>query len=209
MSDHAKDGDIVIPYVKAAPHQTSRRKGSRRMVRGGLVGMLSLLLCVGCAVTTMIVTEGGTTFTSERYRFSVAVPEGDFHRVSASDTILTLTDRNTGVSMTIRATKDRYAHMEEPPSLEYIARHLFFYVEDKVIESLTSITLAGEGGEIPAVFIRLSGTFEETPLVFFACVSRYGGYVYDLVLWSPPRYAEEGLSVFEALVGSFMFLDGR
>ncbi|MBN1881143.1 MAG: hypothetical protein JW885_03130 [Deltaproteobacteria bacterium] len=208
MSDHTKDGDNVIPNVKTASHEESGRNSRRRRVRGGFVFLLSFLLCVGCAVTTMIVTDGGT-FTSERYRFTLTIPEDDFERVSASDTILTLTDRGTGVSMMIRASKDRYAHMDEPPTLEYIARHLFFYVEDKVIESLTSATLAGESGGVPAVFIRLRGTFEETPLVFFASVSRYGGYVYDLVLWSPPRYAEESRSVFEAVVDGFMFLDGR
>jgi hypothetical protein len=171
--------------------------------------LLAILLMSGCVTMTTLVMTDGKTLTSNRYRFSVTIPEGGFERITASDTIVTLTDRDTGVSMTIRASKDRYAHMEDPPSLEYIARHLFFYVEDKVVESIASATLAGEGGRVPAVFIRLSGTFEDTPLVFFASVSRYGGYIYDLVLWSPPRHAEESLSVFEALVDGFLFLDER
>jgi len=208
MSDHTRNGDIVTVYVKTALLHRLRRNGRRRTMRMIAGCVLAALLCVGCAVTTLIVSDGGT-LTSERYRFSVTIPENGFERIAVSDTILTLTDRGTGVSMTIRASKDRYAHMEDPPSLEYIARHLFFYVEDKVVESISSVTLAGETGRVPAVFIRLSGTFEETPLVFFAYVSRYGGYIYDLVLWSPPRHAEESLSLFEALIDGFTFLDGR
>lgn len=208
MFDHRNSGDRVISYVKAALFRRSGRGGRRWTVRGGIACALAVLLCVGCAMTTLIVSDS-RTLTSERYRFSVTLPDSGFERVAASDTIVTLTDRETGVSMTIRASKDRYAHMKEPPSLEYVARQLFFYVEDKVVESLTSTTLAGEAGGVPAVFIRLSGTFEETPLVFFAYVSRYGGYIYDLVLWSPPRYAEESLSVFEGLADGFMFLNGR
>jgi len=208
MSDHTKNGDIVTSYVKTALFRRSRRHSHHWTMKGAVAFVLAALFCVGCAMTTLIVTDG-RTLTSEGYRFSVTIPGDDFERVAASNTIVTLTDRGTGVSMTIRASKDRYAHMEEPPSLEYVARHLFFYVEDKVVESLTSATLAGEAGGVPAVFIRLNGTFEETPLVFFAYVSRYGGYIYDLVLWSPPRYAEESLSVFEALVDGFIFLDRR
>jgi hypothetical protein len=208
MSDHTKGGDIVTAHVKIAPCRRSGRKARWSAAGGVFVGLLAVLLCAGCAVTTMIVTDG-KTLCSERYRFSMTIPENGFERISVSDTILTLTDRETGVSMTIRASKDRYAHMDDPPCLEYVARHLFISVEDKVVESITSLTLAGETGDVPAVFIRLSGTFEETPLVFFACVSRYRGYVYDLVLWSPPRLAEESLSVFEALVDGFLFLDGR
>jgi len=175
----------------------------------GIACLLAIALVSGCVTMTTLVVTDGKILTSDRYRLSVKIPENGFERIAASDTIVTLTDRDTGVSMTIRASKDRYAHMEDPPSLEYIARHLFFYVEDKVVESIASATLAGEGERVPAVFIRLSGTFEETPLVFFAYVARNGGYIYDLVLWTPPRHAEESLSVFETLADGFLFLDER
>jgi len=198
----------VTAFVKTAPYRRSSRDARRSAAGWVIAGLSAVLLCAGCAVTTMTVTDGGN-ISSERYRFSVTLPDNGFERVAASDTIVTLTDRETGVSMTIRASRDRYAHMDDPPSLEYLARHLFIDVEDRVIESIMSAALAGETGDVPAAIIKLSGVVEETPLVFFACVSRYKGYVYDLVLWSPPRFEEEGLAAFEALIDGFLFLDGR
>lgn len=166
----------------------------RRVIPLGLL----FLFVVGCAHGSIV----NSTFISDDYRFSVALPGAPYERILPKDALIALTDPQTGVSAAIVASPDPYSGAtNQEKALDYIARDLFFFLTKKEYRVFEDTTLDGA----PAKHVILTGIQDEKELVFSAYVARYDGAVYDIVLWCEPQHFDKASAIFQEMVDTFKF----
>ena len=87
----------------------------------------------------------------------------------------------------------------EPGELPWVARHLFFGLRDRQVESRETVSLGGE----PAVRTRLRARLDGAPVAVEAVTVRATDCLYDFVYVAPPAAAAAGRPDFEAFLHSW------
>jgi hypothetical protein len=156
------------------------------------------LILTGCAHGRVV----GSTFISDDYRFSVALPGPPFEEIPPKGTLVAFSDPATGASIAVSASPDvrPRGDVKEVPLL-FVARELFISIDKK--EYLVSEQATIDG--VDAWHLEVRGVSEGVPLVFSAYVTRYYGTIYDLVFWSRPGGYERASGAFIEMVKSFRF----
>jgi hypothetical protein len=168
-----------------------------------LIAVLTLLLAVTLSACTALPGRvSGRTLISERYGFSLKIPDGDFEAKYTKDIPLIFINPDTGATVTVTVSDDRYGGAKSTDAaLQYIAKGLFFYVkEKKYIESLK----ASLGG-IDAWYLKLSGEYKGKPFMFSTYVARHDKKIYDVTLFSSPEDFEVSHVIFSEIAKSFKF----
>ncbi|MBN1574169.1 MAG: hypothetical protein JW984_13310 [Deltaproteobacteria bacterium] len=169
-----------------------------------LLILISAVFLSACMVLPGRVS--GNAIVSERYDFSLDIPDCDFEAKYAKDIPLIFINPETGATVTVTVSDDVYGGKmsgDGDLALEYIARGLFLYVKNKkYIESRKS-TLGGD----EAWHLKLSGEFKEVPLIFSTYVSRHNKKIYDVTLFSSPEDFDSSYVLFTKIVDSFKFKD--
>jgi len=167
--------------------------------------ILALIVSLSaCGITTGRVA--GTTLISDRYDFRLDLPVGDFEAKHARDIPLILFNPETGATITVTVSEDRY-HLEKGKEigLRYVARGLFLYVKEKKYLKSYAATLGG----IDAWYLELSGKMSDVSLIFSVYVVRHDKKIYEITLFTPPGDFEKSYETFNKIVMSFKFTDGR
>ncbi len=167
--------------------------------------ILTLIISLSaCGITTGRVA--GTTLISDRYDFRLDLPVGDFEAKHARDIPLILFNPETGATITVTVSEDRY-HLEKGKKigLRYVARGLFLYVKEKKYLKSRAATLGG----VDDWYLELSGKMSDVPLIFSVYVARHNKMIYDLTLFAPPGDFEKSYETFNGIVLSFKFTGGR
>ena len=164
--------------------------------------LLPVVFLFACAVLPGRVS--GDTLVSERYNFSLDIPDGDFEAKYTNDIPLIFINPETGATITVTVSDDVYGGGKDGElALEYIARGLFFYVKNKKYLESRKATLGG----IDAWYLKLSGEFEGVPMIFSTYVVRHNKKIYDVTLFSSPEDFESSYVLYMKIVDSFKFKD--
>lgn len=161
--------------------------------------LLVFLFVTGCVHTGV----SGGSFVSEKYGFKANIPNESFKVVNARGTVLTLMDEESGTSIAVTVTDDKYIADDEGNLLLYLARGLFIYIDNKDYLTSEEYELSG----VPAWHLELSGEAEGVPLIFSCYVARKDGRIYDIVMWSSPDNFERAKETLSDMIGSFEFLE--
>ena len=169
------------------PQESPPIPAHRKLLAALLVG---LSLSAGCGGRLV---DGVYRAPDDRYR--VQAPPAPWVATSLkSDEVVF---RNPGLQAAIAVLS--HCTDPEPGALSWVARHLFFGLRDREVESQEMGSLRGE----PAVRTRLRARLDGAPVVVEALTVRGGGCLYDLVYVAPPATAAAGRPDFETFVQSW------
>ncbi len=168
-----------------------------RSLRFAPISLLFLFI-FGCVHTGVV----GDSFVSEKLGFKTKIPEEPFKVINIRGTVLTLIDEESGTSIAVTVTDEKYGQGDKEVGLLYLARGLFIYIDNK--DYLVSED--SELGGAPAWHVELSGKAEGVSLMFSAYVVRKNRRIYDIVMWSPPDSFQRAKEILLDMVENFEFL---
>lgn len=87
----------------------------------------------------------------------------------------------------------------EPGALPWVARHLFWGVQDRRIRERAPLVLRGAAG----LRTRLTGRLDGAPVEVEGVTVRHGGCLFDFAYVAPPAAFERGRADFEAFLAGF------
>jgi hypothetical protein len=158
--------------------------------------MAALLTVSACAVGT--VRDG--VYHDPRRRFTVRVPAGRWEPLTLDGAALSFRAPDLNAGMGLRVDCDR----PEPGPVSSVARHLFFGLQDKQVETRERVAVPGADG----VRTRLRARLDDRPVIVDGVTLRHGECLYDFVYVAPPQRFEEGRADFDAFFRSWTLVLG-
>ncbi|MEJ2068425.1 MAG: hypothetical protein P8Y09_10900 [Deltaproteobacteria bacterium] len=144
----------------------------------------------------------GRTLISEKYGFTLEIPEGDFEAKYTKDIPLIFINPDTGATITVTVSDDKNGGVKSTDAaLHYIAKGLFFYVKEKEYLESKKASL----GDLDAWYLKLTGKYKGKPYIFSTYVVRHNKKIYDVTLFSSPGDFEGSCVLFMKIVNSFKF----
>lgn len=153
--------------------------------------MAALLTVSACATAT--IRDG--TYHDPQGRFAVRVPPAPWQPVSLDGAALSFRapDLDAGIGLRVDCGSP------EPGPLPSVARHLFFGLPDKRVETREGIVLADAAG----VRTRLRARLEDRPVEVDGVTVRRGACLYDFFYVAAPQRFEAGRPAFDAFIESW------
>ena len=148
-------------------------------------------LATGCASGRII----GDTYRDAESGFQVRLPPAPWQLRSLDGAAVSF------VSLELRAGMALQVHCgdAEPGQLTWVARHLFFGLQDTNIQDRDTIQVL----DSTAVRTRLRGRLDDQPVEVEAVTFRRDGCLYDFTYVAPPNVFPQGRDDFEAFVQSW------
>lgn len=162
---------------------------------GLLLGIVSL--APGCAAGRIV----GDTFRDPENGFQVRLPPGPWRLQSLDGATLSFVSPALRAGMALRVD----CSSPEPGELPWVARHLFFGLQETHIQGSETVRL----GDAMAVRTRLRARLDGTPVEVEGVTFRRSGCLYDFIYVAPPATFPQGRPDFETFVQSWMPLSER
>ncbi len=171
-----------------------------RTVRTWLLGgiLLSIVsLAAGCATGRIV----GETYRDPENGFQVRLPPAAWQLRSLDGAALSFTSPELRAGMALRVD----CRTAEPGELPWVARHLFFGLQDMHIQEGETERLH----DALAVRTRLRARLDDQPVEAEGVTVRRAGCLYDFIYVAPPAGFPQGRPDFEAFVQSWTPLAER
>lgn len=158
-------------------------------VLGGiLLGIVSL--AAGCATGRIV----GDTYRDSENGFQVRLPPPPWQLRSLDGATLSFVSPELRAGMALRVD----CNSAEPGELPWVARHLFFGLQDADIQGQDTIRVL----DVEAVRTRLRARLGNQPVEVEGVTFRRTGCLYDFTYVAPPTVFPQGRADFEAFVQS-------
>jgi len=162
---------------------------------GILLGIASLVM--GCATGRIV----GETYSDPENRFQVRVPPVAWQLRSLDGATLSFASPELRAGMALRVD----CRTPEPGELPWVARHLFFGLQDPHIQGRERLRLHDAIAELT----RLRARLDDQPVEVEGVTFRRAGCLYDFIYVAPPAAFPQGRADFEAFVQSWTPLAER
>lgn len=186
----------MFTHGRSFSWRTLRIPTLRRWLLGGLL-LATLSLAAGCATARVV----GDTYQDLKNGFEVRLPPPGWLPRPLDGAALSFAAAELGAAMALLVD----CHTPEPGELPWVARHLFFGLEDKRIQERDTVRLHGT----IAVRTRLHARLDDAPMEVEGVTFRRAGCLYDFIYAATPAAFPEGRPVFEAFVESWAPLPER
>jgi hypothetical protein len=160
-----------------------------RLLRGLLLG--TLLLLAGCATGRIT----GETYRDFDHGYEVRLPPVTWIPRQLEHATLSFESPQLKAGMALLTD----CRTPEPGELLWVARHLFFGLQEKRIHEQESIRLHDAGG----IRTRLQARLDEVPVEVEGVTIRRAGCLYDFIYVAPPATFPQGRLDFEGFVKSW------
>jgi len=160
-----------------------------RLLRGLLLG--ALLLLAGCATGPI----AGETYRDFDRRYEVRLPPATWIPRNLDTATLSFGSPELGAGMALLTD----CRAPESGELLWVARHLFFGLQERRIREQESIRLHDAVG----IRTRLQARLDEVPVEVEGVTIRRAGCLYDFIYVAPPATFPQGRPDFEGFVKSW------
>jgi hypothetical protein len=154
--------------------------------------LLILLFAVAACAGRM--TDEGT-YRDPRGRFTVRPPSAPWQPLDLDGATLAFRLPTLAAGMGLRVD----CESSDPGGIPSVARHLFFGLRDKRLQSRESVALTNADG----IRTRLIARLEGMPVEVDALTLRHQACLYDFLYVAPPVNFAEGQKDFDAFVRSW------
>jgi hypothetical protein len=165
------------------------------LLGGLLVGMLSL--SAGCVAGWI----AGTTYRDPEDRFQVRLPPATWSPRPLDGAVLSFGSPELQAAIALRVD----CQTPEPGELPWVARHLFFGLEEKRAQGRETVRLH----EVVGIRTRVRARLEHVPVEVEGVTLRRAECLYDFIYVAPPAVFPQGRPDFEAFVESWTPLSRR
>jgi hypothetical protein len=133
-------------------------------------------------------------------KFQVRVPPAPWasRPLDGAAVSVELPDRHTGMALLADCQSP------EPGELPWVARHLFFGLQERRLQDRQAVRLH----DTPGVRTRVSATLDGQPVLVEGLTLRRAGCLYDFIYVAPPDVFPHRRDDFEAFVDSWAPLVG-
>lgn len=166
-----------------------------RLLHGILLGIVSL--AAGCATGRIV----GETYRDPEAGFQVRLPPAGWQPRTLDGATLSFVAPELRAGMALRVD----CRTAEPGELPWVARHLFFGLQNTQVQGRETIRLH----DATAVRTRLRARQDDQPVEVEGVTFRRAGCLYDFIYVAPPAPFPQGRADFEAFVQSWTPLAGR
>jgi hypothetical protein len=154
-----------------------------------LLGIVSL--AVGCATGRIV----GETYRDPEAGFQVRLPPASWQPRPLDEAALSFASPELLAGMALLVD----CRMPERGELPWVARHLFFGLQDRQVQGRETVRLH----DAPAVRTHLRARLDDKPVEVEGVTFRRAGCLYDFVYVAPPAAFPQGRADFEAFVESW------
>lgn len=165
------------------------------LLTGFLLGIVSI--ATGCAAGRIV----GDTYRDPESGFQVRLPSAAWHLQALDGAALSFASPELRAGMALRAD----CNTPEPGELPWVARHLFFGLQDTQIQRRETIRLH----DAIAVQTLLRARLDDQPVEVEGVTFRRAGCLYDFIYVAPPAAFPQGRADFETFVQSWTPLAER
>ena len=164
-------------------------------LRGIVLGIV--LLLAGCATARIV----GDTYRDPERGFQVRLPPAPWQVQTLDGAAVSLVapDLRAGMALNVDCPGG------EPGELSWVARHLFFGLQDADIQESDTIRVL----DITAVRTHVRARLDNQPIEVEGVTFRRAGCLYDFIYTAPPAAFPQGRTDFEAFVQSWTPLTER
>lgn len=166
-----------------------------RLFHGILLAIVSL--AAGCATGQIV----GETYRDLEAGFQVRLPPAAWRPRTLDGATLSFGAPAWRAGMALRVD----CRTAEPGELPWVARHLFFGLQDTQVQGRETVRLH----DATAVQTRLRARLDDQPVEVEGVTFRRAGCLYDFIYVAPPAVFPQGQADFEAFVQSWTPLAGR
>lgn len=166
-----------------------------RLVGGLLLGIVSL--ATGCATGRIV----GETYRDSEGGFQVRLPPAAWHIRALDGAALSFASPELRAGLALRVD----CSTPEPGELPWVARHLFFGLQDTQNQGRETVRLH----DVMAVQTRLRARLDDQPVEVEGVTFRRAGCLYDFIYVAPPAAFPRGRADFESFVQSWTPLAER
>jgi len=184
-------------WAHALPRRRTQRIRTIRtwLLAGILLGIVSLV--AGCATRRIV----GETYRDPENGFQVRLPPAVWQLRSLDGAALSFASPELRAGMALRVD----CRTPEPGEFPWVARHLFFGLQDKHIQGRETLRLHDAIAELT----RLRARLDDQPVEVEGVTVRRVGCLYDFIYVAPPAAFPQGRADFEAFVQSWTPLAER
>lgn len=154
-------------------------------------------LAAGCATGRIV----GDTYRDSRAGFQVHLPRAGWQLRSLDGAALSFASPDLRAGMALRVD----CNSPEAGPLPWVARHLFFGLQDARILGQQTVRLHG----VAAAETRLRARLDRMPVEVEGVTFRRSGCLYDFIYVAPPATFPQGRADFESFVQSWTPLQER
>jgi hypothetical protein len=165
------------------------------LLGGILLGIVSL--AAGCATGRIV----GGMYRDPEAGFQVRLPRAVWQLQSMDGAALSFASAELQAGMALRVD----CHTPESGGLPWVARHLFFGLQDMQIRGRETVRLH----DAMAVQTRVRARLDDRPVEVEGVTFRRAGCLYDFIYVAPPAVFPQGRADFEAFVQSWSPLAER